>query len=439
MLTNKYLKYNSSITFEIFQLVWHKLIANGWKATCDFVSVRDRFQEFKNGEMLYNDNPNRKTFYINYKDVKKYMEDSNHILIETTVQEILGDIISEPIKEWSIDTYVVFLKDYGGHPKGTVDKIITDNNSTNVKVSLPFNGSDHCNLSKDSEAKWFATKFEADEFAKTIIEESIKESVKESVKFVVGNWYQYNSSVYLKFNGSIGGRFISSERIVDCIYSKVQSSYDATRCTEISIEVIQKHLPVGHPDKFISKTACKFVVGKWYKGSENYYMKFLRIDDSEGYNKLYHSENINHGKYTVREDYWANDDFESRALRYPLDLKEIQQYLPDGHVDKIEIKTFNGFKVGDWLVLGGDDYAGYSEGDLFQIWSLGPDSFSAKEKNSNEINNGFSYNMNRLATPEEIKKQSVNKGSFIEKAIAFVTSDPDPVKQYFPIITEIIE
>ena len=83
-----------------------------------------------------------------------------------------AEIVKETQPEkWSVGTYVVLLKDYGGHPKGTIDKIIRDNGPVTVKVSLPYNGTDYCNLSKASEAKWFATKSEAEAFAKTQFEE----------------------------------------------------------------------------------------------------------------------------------------------------------------------------------------------------------------------------------------------------------------------------
>jgi hypothetical protein len=85
----------------------------------------------------------------------------------------------------------------------------------------------------------------------------------------------------------------------------------------------------------------KFIQGKWYKGSHEYYMKFDRKVNGGGFNRLYSTEQI-----TVRpngsighhrgEDYWANSDFERVALEYgPLSAKELADILPENHPDRV--------------------------------------------------------------------------------------------------------
>jgi len=73
--------------------------------------------------------------------------------------------------EWAPGTYVVFLRDYGGRSKGTVAKILSDYSHACVKVDAPFHEckTEICNLSKDTQAKWFATQQEALAYASGIV------------------------------------------------------------------------------------------------------------------------------------------------------------------------------------------------------------------------------------------------------------------------------
>lgn len=95
----------------------------------------------------------------------------------------------EEVESWSIGTYVVFLKAYGGHSKGTVDTIIRRCSSTVVKVSLPFEGNIDklCTLTIDKECKWFPTLQEAEAFSKELLkEEESMEIAGYNVKFKDG-------------------------------------------------------------------------------------------------------------------------------------------------------------------------------------------------------------------------------------------------------------
>lgn len=82
-----------------------------------------------------------------------------------------AEIIPE-IKKWDVGTYVVFLKDYGFSKKGDVDKIIESNLRSGKTCICEKEGS----TTKDEKyVKWFATKKEAEEFAKTLIAPVYKE------------------------------------------------------------------------------------------------------------------------------------------------------------------------------------------------------------------------------------------------------------------------
>lgn len=115
-----------------------------------------------------------KTTPIIYKNLTVISDGDGKVTLFDFDKNTWAEIVKETQpKEWAVGTYFVFLRDYGGHPKGTIDKIIKDNGPITVKSSLFYNGSsDNCNLRKDNEAKWFATKSEAEVFVKTQFAES---------------------------------------------------------------------------------------------------------------------------------------------------------------------------------------------------------------------------------------------------------------------------
>lgn len=76
---------------------------------------------------------------------------------------------NKSIEKWSVGSYVVFVVDYGGHPKGSFSKI-TRNEDNCVVVELVFEDKKQgCRLYKDLECKWFPTLKEAEEFAKSLV------------------------------------------------------------------------------------------------------------------------------------------------------------------------------------------------------------------------------------------------------------------------------
>lgn len=105
------------------------------------------------------------------------------------------------------------------------------------------------------------------------------------------------------------------------------------------------------------KTNNSFIEGRWYKGRmDDKYIKFLRLTNEGHFNKVYYSEKIENGKYIKTVDYWASNSLESFALKNPVDLKEIQKYLPDCHPDKI--LPNNNLSVGDWVISNDKKYFG---------------------------------------------------------------------------------
>ena len=113
----------------------------------------------------------------------------------------------------------------------------------------------------------------------------------------------------------------------------------------------------------------KFIVGKWYYNSEKTYAKVDSIIDYDNFN---FKEWITNGMYFLESSYWGDHPKMREAS-----IEEIQQYLPDGHPDKIsnkvEMKSKEKpeFKIGDWVTVVDSDnsYSNYRKaiGYTFQI------------------------------------------------------------------------
>ena len=86
-------------------------------------------------------------------------------------------------------------------------------------------------------------------------------------------------------------------------------------------------------NNYVMKTKFEFKVGNWYKTKEGYYGKLMLKNESYEYpNQFPGLEYINpNGKYKTIGTYFQIDSI----IQQEIDLSEIQQYLPDGHVDKI--------------------------------------------------------------------------------------------------------
>lgn len=119
-----------------------------------------------------------------------------------------------------------------------------------------------------------------------------------------------------------------------------------------------KSLPTYSFDQFkkwVMKESVKseFQVSKWYKlpGDLYEYFKYKNTTKSLTYNTIYWAEYIKGGIYYNNENSMVNSDWERYALENPIDLTEIQQYLPDGHVDKIvkQEKAVETSLVGRWV------------------------------------------------------------------------------------------
>lgn len=80
-----------------------------------------------------------------------------------------------------------------------------------------------------------------------------------------------------------------------------------------------------------------FIIGNWYKYIENdksaYYIKIENVLETNKLNgnfrKIYYSEKIQNNVHEFCDDYWANNDMETSALKNGIiDISEIEQFLP---------------------------------------------------------------------------------------------------------------
>lgn len=146
-------------------------------------------------------------------------------------------------------------------------------------------------------------------------------------------------------------------------------------------------------------------VGKWYKHQGNHYLKVLKINkDSVEGNAIGSLRNyFNNHK-------WNNPNNNCKLLT---DLSEIQQYLPDGHPDKIKSMEINEFKKGDYIVtLDIKDICTYCAKKNYCFKQRNNNIYVEPERDlsGNEYNNNTFLTFDkksslinwRYATPEEI-------------------------------------
>ena len=95
----------------------------------------------------------------------------------------------------------------------------------------------------------------------------------------------------------------------------------------------------------------KFEVGKWYKIFDQWYAKFKTIH-RQGTFWQYNESITSKGNYdNISHNITMSDINAGLKIELLTDLSEIQQYLPDGHPDKIKPMEINEFKKGDYIVI----------------------------------------------------------------------------------------
>lgn len=362
---------------------------------------------------------------------------------------------SKSIEKWSVGSYVVFLEgeiQNNGYKKGEVQRITFHGYG---KIDLP-NGCGNTISSEEiaSHIKWFATKSEAEEFAKTLIE-PVKERVETS-QLGLNEWLdKYKKlnlavndlanaielsnfdKVFLKLEGTnskekaniLYDQWNFKQPLKQAVHCKTQEEWDFVlskfnplkldsshfnRYKSNSIIIFSEEIDKDYYGAYSNKNETifkeilsfqewcdlngykmekevKFEVGKWYKAYYAEKIYFLKYKNTIPRNGY---NQINYSEFINNGVYKINDSISNTDLENSFkvldDLEEIQQYLPDNHPDKI--KSNQEFKVGDWV---------YSFGNK-KLYQLKTEIGVINSKNYPE-----KY---RHATPEEINNHLISIG-----------------------------
>jgi len=160
---------------------------------------------------------------------------------------------------------------------------------------------------------------------------------------------------------------------------------------------------------------CEFKIGIWYKNSNTTYAKCYQIIDP---GRFQYNYVISSGNYSESFGTWNKHDNMVEAS-----IEEIQQYLPDGHVDKFNwsIKPNEKFETGEWvIIIANSNDSKNCIGDIGIVlddrWknSSGTEvSVRVKVHNRNNNNNYTRFNEMRHATPEEINNHLISIGQIL--------------------------
>lgn len=202
----------------------------------------------------------------------------------------------------------------------------------------------------------------------------------------------------------------------------------ASKSVQLASTEEKKHLEVCiKQDKFIPKEDLhlyddvtfelkslqnkpKYETGKWYKINHIWHAKFKCFHGSGMYWK--YSKQIN-WKGDYRNDSGNIEKYQSVPISELTDLLEIQQYLPDGHSDKIKPMDINEFKKGDYIVTlnvtishtdcGKNNYCfKQRENNVFISPEVDLNGYKANSNNTLTFDKSNNLQNWRYATPEEI-------------------------------------
>lgn len=160
----------------------------------------------------------------------------------------------------------------------------------------------------------------------------------------------------------------------------------------------------------------QFEAGKWYTYSNAY----IKIKSNIIKKDRVNGEVIEEDEY-LEDSYWSNEQFIKNAVLLT-DLSEIQEFLPDGHIDKIITKKdelipktiyYHGEDDMKWL----SRYRNSSSNTVYVINSMCFSGSFYKEQVWGSLE-GFKKNL-RLATPDEIEwfELCEKAGRYVDKPI----------------------
>lgn len=213
--------------------------------------------------------------------------------------------------------------------------------STNWKFerSTPYLSNREINHSTKEECHWLNCCIQADKFIP--YEEAMKTFKPKSL---VGRYLKYigNSEKDPKYGDYF--KIITDEKGSNLLRLSDNNSRCYWKGSESILNKDNQHFELM-PEGFIpEEEKPQFEVGEWYKTQKGTFFKYLR----DSGNCKVGSEFIHYERKKLEQE---EGEFISDQKFVKIDLSEIQEYLPDGHPDKIKsMKETNcEFKVGDWV------------------------------------------------------------------------------------------
>ena len=244
------------------------------------------------------------------------------------------------IEKWSVGSYVVFYKESSYYmPIGTIDKITECINSSEFTYCENY-GPLSIDRETRGEIKWFATKSEAEEFAKKLVE-SVKHNngildaveVKQAVHCTTQEEWDfvteklgYKWANYSKWSSYLNSTCINLNKpgfgTADVAYTGYQILSFREWC-DLNGYKMEKEV--------------KFEVGKWYKLNfksqpSNYLLKCIKLNEKS----FYYSQYIILDKSKLSNSKVSYGPYSIDMIGDVVPIEEIQQYLPNGHPDKIK-------------------------------------------------------------------------------------------------------
>lgn len=151
--------------------------------------------------------------------------------------------------------------------------------------------------------------------------------------------------------------------------------------------------------------SVEFIEGRWYKGNNNdtgiiYYIKVKYFENTQYFHKrIFYSDVIRDGIYSNINDYIANSIIENSFILLE-DLSEIQEYLPEGHLDKFKKEWWEELKEGDYVVSL-EDHCARSNNYIYKILKRLVNTITYLSHDG--FRTSRALNEFRKATPEEAK------------------------------------
>lgn len=269
MLKGRYLKYDSSITFEVFQKIWQVLYDVGWKYELHGVNTTQYcFDEFKKKEYLMYSS----SYHPNCFDAfSKHCIGTGDKII--TKEEILAYVKKEENipEKWAIEVTRINVNIIGEYynkqtgsthtyTDGIIGSTLRSHNIDNVPI-WKEDKNKNCSYIASSNINF--PLITTEQFEKYILKKGIimDNKLLNKNELIEGKWYKnigLDEDYRAKFTGLEGISFCTTSYIHKNVYKECRYKQPLTchfkNAVECTLEEIQKFLPEGHPDKvFINK------------------------------------------------------------------------------------------------------------------------------------------------------------------------------------------